>query len=168
MGYWRTFRFLTLLFEECCYHLRMTKHCGGCNKNLSTENFSVAKNESSGFQSQCKNCMYKKSVIWKRLNAEKSKFHQTEFHRKLRKAAIEHLGSKCVRCGFNDIRALVVDHVLSDGADERRKNNQQKVLKIVIASVPGERYQCLCANCNSIVRWERGEHGKRPPTTAAA
>lgn len=93
------------------------------------------------------------------------------FHHSLRIRALQHLGGKCHRCGFEDPRALQIDHVNSDGAAERKSLSTSRILKAVIDSVPGERYQCVCANCNWIARHERGEHRGvstgRPRTVAA-
>lgn len=83
------------------------------------------------------------------------------------------LGGRCERCGFNDLRALQVDHVEGGGSRDARMNgNGAAELRRKIASVIlGEGlYQCLCANCNWIKRSEREEHATafvaRIPTTA--
>ena len=78
--------------------------------------------------------------------------------RKFRLAAIKLLGSKCIRCGFTDLRALQIDHVKGDGGDERRRlgRNGHQINKRVLA-VNGEGYQLLCANCNWIKRTENEE-----------
>lgn len=68
----------------------------------------------------------------------------------------EHYGHCCARCGFSDIRAIHVDHVNEDGADERRKLTPlQVVQKIVRLGFP-DSYQLLCANCNTIKGVEAG------------
>ena len=70
------------------------------------------------------------------------------------------LGSKCIKCGFVDIRALQIDHINGDGAEHRKKNGNSNsyyssILKSVIA---GEnKYQILCANCNFIKARENNE-----------
>lgn len=71
------------------------------------------------------------------------------------------LGGRCERCGFNDMRALQIDHIDGGGAlDVRVNGNGATELRRKIASVIlGEGlYQCLCANCNWIKRSERGEN----------
>jgi len=72
------------------------------------------------------------------------------------------LGGKCSHCGFNDSRALQIDHVHGNGADDRREFGEafytKNFLKRVMAA-PGM-YQVLCANCNWIKRAERGESRK--------
>ena len=65
------------------------------------------------------------------------------------------LGAVCKHCGFKDKRALQIDHVKSNGADERKLLNQRDILYRVIDHP--EDYQVLCANCNQIKKIERGE-----------
>lgn len=75
---------------------------------------------------------------------------------------IELLGSECKRCGFNDIRALVIDHVYGGGTAERRKyggNFYTKVLPQV--KDRSDKYQLLCCNCNEIKRKENHEYQDR-------
>ena len=73
------------------------------------------------------------------------------------------LGGKCSHCDFNDSRALQIDHVNGNGADDRREFGEamytKNFLKRVLAS-PGK-YQVLCANCNWIKRAEQGESRKK-------
>lgn len=77
-----------------------------------------------------------------------------------RKAAIEALGGKCVQCGFRDRRALQIDHVYGNGAEERREYGP-RTLEIIYQKivVGGDvwSYQLLCANCNWIKRAEKHE-----------
>jgi hypothetical protein len=77
-----------------------------------------------------------------------------------RKAALKLLGNKCKRCGFSDKRALQIDHVYGDGAEERRQYGPRTIEVICEKIIGGEgngRYQLLCANCNCIKRVENNE-----------
>lgn len=68
-------------------------------------------------------------------------------------------GGKCKRCGFDDIRALQIDHVYSDGY---KSMSEWKWLLWDLYRYP-DRFQCLCANCNWIKRDENNEHpGSKP------
>ena len=81
-----------------------------------------------------------------------------EYARKWRIRVIMFLGGKCEHCGNNDNRVLQVDHVNGGGNKERKMfatNNAVVAVKRIFNSP--ERYQLLCANCNWIKRWERGE-----------
>lgn len=77
----------------------------------------------------------------------------------IRKALVyDLLGSKCAQCGFDDIRALQVDHVNGNGGEERKiYKGGQTVLYRMILDAWGEGYQLLCANCNWIKRVSSGE-----------
>lgn len=79
--------------------------------------------------------------------------------------AFKSLGGKCVMCGFDDHRALQIDHVNSDGAVMRKSGEtpgSQKFYTLVKMSVErGENvYQLLCCNCNWIKRFEMKEHNQ--------
>ena len=76
---------------------------------------------------------------------------------KLRRDVIKGYGGKCVKCGFNDKRALQIDHVNGGGTKERKLlSNHQIFLRIKKENFPTQ-YQILCANCNSIKRIENKE-----------
>lgn len=67
------------------------------------------------------------------------------------------LGGVCVRCGFDDPRALQIDHVNGNGC--KTPFNNYNLAAKMIRALPGS-YQLLCANCNWIKRAERNEHRK--------
>lgn len=64
----------------------------------------------------------------------------------------EELGGRCCQCGFDDWRALQVDHVNGGGRAHRQRNGGWSywisILRAVLANT-GE-YQLLCANCHMI------------------
>lgn len=87
------------------------------------------------------------------------KEYSRERQRKLRDKAIEVLGgSRCIKCGFSDIRALQIDHVNGNGKKEREKMGQIVMYKKII-DTNGVGYQILCANCNWIKRHTHNEKG---------
>jgi hypothetical protein len=65
------------------------------------------------------------------------------------------LGSNCKGCGFNDKRALQIDHIFNDGGQQRKKFggslNEYKYYVKHIDEIPLY-FQILCANCNWIKR----------------
>lgn len=73
---------------------------------------------------------------------------------------VRRLGSKCVCCGFSDIRALQIDHINGGGGVERRKRGGSIYSYIVKLSDKElkNNYQILCANCNTIKMREREEY----------
>lgn len=68
----------------------------------------------------------------------------------------------CVRCGFDDIRALSIDHIMGKGTEEKRKLHMQGVAFYNYLKKGGypKGYQTLCMNCQFIKRAERREYGK--------
>ena len=93
--------------------------------------------------------------------------YQNEYLRKIRNAVLEGLGGKCIKCGFDDKRALQIDHINGDGHIERKERKYKgkgsfhsSVLKSFINKE--NKYQLLCANCNWIKRFENNEHQGRP------
>lgn len=79
-----------------------------------------------------------------------------------RQKILDTLGRRCVRCGYSeDSRALQIDHVRSNGAQERaeivtRASSMQYYLHMLDNLHTGD-YQILCANCNVIKKYECGE-----------
>lgn len=78
-----------------------------------------------------------------------------EYAQRVRHEAKVFLGGKCVRCGFDDFRALQIDHIDGGGTKELRKLGSPGVARKVLRGEPG--YQLLCANCNWIKRVENNE-----------
>lgn len=86
-------------------------------------------------------------------------FSQVAYFKRKRLEVIEFLGSKCVRCGFSDIRALQLDHINGGGCKESKSIGSTTMYlrysqNLVLAK---EKLQVLCANCNWIKRYERDE-----------
>lgn len=75
----------------------------------------------------------------------------------LRIDAIALLGGKCARCGYDaDSRVLQIDHIGSNGAEERAAGITGWTLyRRILGGATG--YQVLCANCNVIKKYESGE-----------
>lgn len=85
------------------------------------------------------------------------------YQRNLRIAVIEALGGKCIECGFNDIRALQIDHINGGGSQERKEGKTAgQYSKHVMESFlkKENKYQLLCANCNWVKRVENNEIGR--------
>ena len=67
---------------------------------------------------------------------------------------------KCVQCGFGDIRALEVDHIDNNGAEERKRLFGSRMCagttfyRWLRQNNYPEGYQILCANCNRIKQFE--------------
>lgn len=76
--------------------------------------------------------------------------------------AIEFLGGKCAwdGCGWNDIRALQIDHINRGGSREFRLINDKVKYYNQVIEHP-EKYQVLCANHNWIKRIQNKEYCRR-------
>jgi hypothetical protein len=74
-----------------------------------------------------------------------------------RKELIALYGGQCIRCGFDDWRALQIDHVNGGGRNEFRQSQPAKYYQRIADNVGTGEYQLLCANCNQIKKYEHGE-----------
>ena len=79
-----------------------------------------------------------------------------ERNRKLRLETMNKLGgSKCMDCGYSDIRALDIDHI--NGREGKSRRPIQAVCREILKMSQGEaraKYQVLCRNCNWIKHLE--------------
>ncbi|CAK0755098.1 hypothetical protein CCP1ISM_50030 [Azospirillaceae bacterium] len=92
-------------------------------------------------------------------NMERIRKNNDKYNHNVRQRVVEILGGKCKRCGFQDIRALQIDHINGGGYKEIRKNSAKVRYRLVLESVQRKenKYQLLCANCNWIKRYENKE-----------
>lgn len=79
---------------------------------------------------------------------------------KLRVAIFAILGSRCVKCGFDDLRALQIDHINGGGSKQRKGLAGRDYHRAILDELLGgsSDYQILCANCNWIKRAENNEN----------
>ena len=76
-------------------------------------------------------------------------------YNRVRQEVLEVIGNGiivCVKCGFNDIRAIQIDHINGGGFKEFQ-NSVSSVSYYRNMLVHPEKYQLLCANCNWIKRY---------------
>ena len=101
--------------------------------------------------------------IFRKFNPEKvaQDLHRDVFKRLI---VIDHLGSKCCRCGYEeDIRALELDHKNNDGYLDRKKVGRKgKIYRYYSKNLKEaeEVLQVLCSNCNKIKQIEQKEFRK--------
>lgn len=96
------------------------------------------------------------------LREQSRAFYQKD---KVRRASIKikvlaHYGhgtASCVRCGFDDIRALVLDHIVPICGDKNRKALGAYLYSSLLRDGFPSGYQTLCANCNLIKMFEGNE-----------
>lgn len=92
---------------------------------------------------------------WRKKNLSRAmataRFCATRWRETNRSRAIDILGGACQKCWNMDRRVLQIDHVLHDGAAERKTLSQNLLCgRIVKGKVDISRYQILCANCNRL------------------
>ena len=101
------------------------------------------------------------SYIYER-DSQKKKEH----YKRLKSAVFELLGKSCVVCGFDDNRALQIDHINGGGSKERKIIQTREYYYHILAKSEESilKYQILCANCNWIKRVEQNENKGRTKT----
>jgi hypothetical protein len=73
---------------------------------------------------------------------------------RLRLILIVKAGGKCLKCGFDDVRALVIHHAKHD-----RTEDQLSELRLMYLGK--RKYQVLCENCHTIITKEHYHHVPR-------
>ena len=92
---------------------------------------------------------------YRELNREKLREDSRQRRRKFKQQILERYGRSCAWCGFTDIRALQLDHINDNGAEDRKNlvggnyGGAEFYRKLIKAGLP-DGYQILCANCNQI------------------
>ena len=69
----------------------------------------------------------------------------------------------CVRCGFDDMRALSIDHISGNGNKQRQEIKSKTSGSLYSWLIKGKfpvGFQTLCMNCQFIKRFERNENYK--------
>jgi hypothetical protein len=124
---------------------RASGKCLTCSVVLTTENANPSRVKSgSGHCNECRGGLRDEEH-------QKAKIDRDN----LRVEVFDKLGHKCSRCGFDDKRALQVDHINGGGEKDRQRFSQTTFLKHVLANP--HLFQILCANCNWIKRHENEE-----------
>lgn len=83
--------------------------------------------------------------------------------RYIRLMAVLKLGGKCRACGTDDLRVLCINHVRGEGKVRRTPTNGSQAVKsryaeslAVLSEQPTPNLEVLCANCNALHEYERG------------
>ncbi len=91
---------------------------------------------------------------------ERRKKAANESHARIKLNVLSHYSNgklQCAICGFNDIRALCLDHINNCGMKKRflTGSGGRKLAFFLSKNNFPEGFQVLCANCNSIKEIER-------------
>lgn len=92
-------------------------------------------------------------------NPEKYKEQSRRAKKKLKDSVFNLYGRICDSCGFSDIKALTLDHILNNGAEERKKLGERGVYCRAIKDFRPNEYRILCMNCQFIKRVKANQHG---------
>lgn len=105
---------------------------------------------------------YKKENMrrYRAANPERYAAHSRKAKRKLRLTVEAVFGTACVLCGFSDTRALTLDHILNNGAQERAELGERGVYLRAIKPEHRHEYRILCMNCQFIARHGAGRQNQ--------
>jgi hypothetical protein len=97
---------------------------------------------------------YKRDMMRKlrKANPEHYRQQSRDHKRKTRDRLLKMYGEECSLCGFDDKRALTLDHVKKNGAAERLQLGERGVYRRALEQYRPEEYRTLCMNCQFIAR----------------
>lgn len=140
------------------------KRCLLCDQEKPEEEFGINHAMRDGLMPYCRNCYNEKKRRLSYIDphyAELNRKYGRAWFKEARRTILYRLGGKCVVCGFDDERALQVDHINGGGLKEMRETNHYRFCKKLL-TLPEEelkqQYQLLCANHNMIKKVEKKEH----------
>ena len=120
-----------------------TKCCLQCKKTLSITEFHRDSTRKDGFCPYCKKCKGERDREYYQKNKEKLSIYYKkrykgyiERDRSLRLDVLKKINPEldCKKCGIDDVRVLVIDHIKNDGYKERKEMNYssfyRKILKM--------------------------------------
>ena len=138
--------------------MKEEKICSKCNISLPLSSFYKRTASKDGLWFECKSCAAQARKI-RNTNPENKRkvaIYTRTIQRKTRDKVLELLGNKCIRCGFNDPRALQVDHI-HGGGNKKDPSRGVMFYRITKGKYDITTLQLLCANCNWIKKAERAE-----------
>jgi hypothetical protein len=93
-------------------------------------------------------------------NPEKYAKHSRDAKVKIRRSVLDAFGRSCAICGFSDERALTLDHILNNGASERKELGERVVYYRALKLEYKSEYRILCMNCQFIERHKAGRQNQ--------
>jgi len=88
---------------------------------------------------------------WEKDHREHRNILRRKYLNKLRIQVLSKLGNKCCKCGFDDPRALQVDHINGGGVKHRKEVvSAYLILGWLKRNNYPKGFQILCANCKRI------------------
>lgn len=151
------------------------KVCKKCGVNKDKDLFGLCydpRYNKKYIKSRCKECEKTATYKWRKDNVMANKMIDRRYNDKLKETILSHYGrdgkAVCIWCGFGDIKALCLDHINDNGAEERRSMGSKffagKIFyQHLIKNNYPLGYQTLCANCNLIKECNRRRNGNNNP-----
>ncbi len=140
--------------------------CTGCKRLKPQSDFDKDNSRvSRKFSYYCKAC----KAIWSRQNRKKNfavyKRVRRQRQNRIEAVVLAHYGNgklSCVKCGFNDIRVLSIDHIDGGGCKHKAQIDRQgyQLYKWLQEENYPIGYQTLCLNCQFIKQAENGEYAR--------
>jgi len=112
-----------------------------------------------------KSARERKSELMRQYRDERPEHYKKksrEAKHRLREKIFDMYGRSCTLCGFNDVRALTLDHIQNNGAEERRLLGERGVYRKATKQYSPDEYRIICMNCQFIQRITAGrenQHG---------
>lgn len=131
---------------------RTERNCSRCKVRKSLDQFY------KGAYS-CKECSLRFHKEWVKANPAKAYAHKLKDTERIRENVRNQYGRKCAKCGFDNVRALQIDHIKGGGLEEKRRIGTIGIYRRALR-FPLE-YQLLCANCNILKLYNEKEHIRR-------
>jgi predicted secreted protein len=85
-------------------------------------------------------------------NPEKYRVQSREAKARLKDKLFDMYGRSCALCGFDDIRALTLDHINGNGNTERKELGERGVYRRAAETYRPDEYRTLCMNCQFVER----------------
>lgn len=83
-----------------------------------------------------------------------------ERNQTMRERVLTKYGGTCKHCGEQQMRFLCIDHVLDNGAEDRRvRGGTNGVYRYLDTNPISPEYQVLCFNCNSAKEFSKSKQG---------
>lgn len=155
-----------------------TKVCSSCGIEKPIDQFWKRRDSRDGHRGECRTCLdeyfrvnraehlerrrwserrcyYKHRAVYNQVNQEHKK--------KVRAEVLTYYSGGaciCVRCGFDDVRALSIDHIEGGGKQHERDRKGTGLSQWLKARGFPKGYQTLCMNCQFIKKLENKEQTK--------
>lgn len=142
-----------------------TMICTWCGMEKPLTEFHRDNRSPSGLCRQCKSCLCEKSLKYYKEHREERQKYTRDRGQQVKQTVLSHYSDgqpKCTRCGFEDIRALTIDHINGGGNKQRRSDGLlgANFFKWLICQNYPKGLQVLCMNCQFIKKVENGENCK--------